>query len=101
MKFGGSDAIKLLNVKKAHGHDGTSIRMLKMCITSISKPLTLIYKSCLSQETFPEVWKKANIIPIHKKSDKSIISNYRPISLLPICGKIPENNPQQLIQILK
>ena len=85
-----SDIIKLLNVYKAHGHDGISIRMLKMCITSISKPLTLIYKSCLSQETFPEVWKKANIIPIHKKSDKSIISSYRPISLLPICGKILE-----------
>ena len=43
-----SDIIKLLNVYKAHGHDGISIRMLKMCITSISKPLTLIYKSCLT-----------------------------------------------------
>ena len=34
--------------------------------------------------------KKSNIIPVHKKSDKQIIDNYRPVSLLPICGKIFE-----------
>ena len=34
--------------------------------------------------------KKTNIIPVHKKSDKQIIDNYRPVSLLPICGKIFE-----------
>ena len=31
-----------------------------------------------------------NICPIHKKSEKQIIKNYRPVSLLPICGKIFE-----------
>ena len=34
--------------------------------------------------------KKANIVPIHKKSDKQCLKNYRPVSLLPICGKILE-----------
>ena len=34
--------------------------------------------------------KKCNIIPVHKKGDKQIIDNYRPVSLLPICGKISE-----------
>ena len=34
--------------------------------------------------------KKTNIIPVHKKSDKQIIDNYRPVSLLPICGKMFE-----------
>ena len=34
--------------------------------------------------------KKANIIPVHKKESKSILKNYRPISLLPVCGKIFE-----------
>ena len=39
---------------------------------------------------FPDIWKKRNIIPAHKKEDKSLINNYRPISLLPFFGKIFE-----------
>ena len=35
-------------------------------------------------------WKKANIVPIHKKREQATKKNYRPISLLPICGKIFE-----------
>ena len=37
------------------------------------------------------MWKLANVTPIFKKGDKELIKNYRPISLLPICGKILEN----------
>ena len=35
-------------------------------------------------------WKKSNTCPIHKKGDKQKVNNYRPLSLLPICGKIFE-----------
>ena len=31
-----------------------------------------------------------NVVPFHKKSDKQILKNYRPVSLLPICGKVFE-----------
>ena len=37
-----------------------------------------------------DIWKIANATPIHKKEDKQLVKNYRPISLLPICGKIFE-----------
>ena len=33
---------------------------------------------------------KANIIPAHKKNSRQIMKNYRPISLIPICGKMFE-----------
>ena len=33
---------------------------------------------------------QANIVPVHKKNNKQLIENYRPISLLPVCGKILE-----------
>ena len=33
---------------------------------------------------------KGNIVPVHKKELKSLAKNYRPVSLLPICGKIFE-----------
>ena len=36
------------------------------------------------------VWKKSNIVPTFKKGDKQCIKNYRPVSLLPVCGKVFE-----------
>ena len=82
--------IRSLNVSKSHGLDIISIRMIKMCDKSILKPLMVIFRNCLNDGIFPMSWKKANITPIHKKGDKCIISNNRPISVLPICGKLFE-----------
>ena len=67
-----------------------SIRMLKLCGESIYKPLNLIFKSCLETGQFPSEWRKANVVPVFKKGDKQFVNNYRPISLLPITGKIFE-----------
>ena len=82
--------IKGLKVNKAHAHDEISIRMLKLCESAITEPLYLTFKNRLSSNTFPHVWKKANVIPVHKKGDKQVLKNYRPVSLLLICGKIFE-----------
>ena len=59
--------------------------MLKICDTAIVEPLSIIFNNCINQSLFPDIWKKSNICPIHKKGDKQIINNYRPI-----CGKIFE-----------
>ena len=67
-----------------------SIRMLKICVDSINKLLGLIFRACLEHGIFSQIWKKANVVPIHKKNDKQSIRNYRPVSLLPICGNIFE-----------
>ena len=67
-----------------------SIWMIKICDTSIRRPLKLIFQSCLESRKFPTEWEKANVVPVHKKSDKRILKNYRSISLLPIAGKIFE-----------
>ena len=82
--------IRSLDPNKAHGCDGISIRMLKLCATSISKPLNILFNNCVINECFPNEWKKANMIPVRKKGDKWIIKNYRPVSLLLICSKIFE-----------
>ena len=39
--------IKSLDPNKAHGHDEISIRMIKLCATSISKPLSILFRNCL------------------------------------------------------
>ena len=80
--------IKALNPNKAHGHDGISIRMIKLCAFSISKPLHILFKNSLENECFPGEWKKANIVLAYKKGDKQLINNYRPVSLLPIHAKV-------------
>ena len=40
--------------------------------------------------SFPDVLKNGKITPIHKKGPKDNTENYRPISTLPIFGKIFE-----------
>ena len=44
----------------------------------------------LTTGKFPFEWKKANVVPTFKKDDKQCIKNYRPVSPLPICGKVIE-----------
>ena len=64
--------------------------MIKICGKSICKPLQLIFSQWIDTGSFPLEWKKANVIPVHKKGDKQCLKNYRPVSLLPVCGKIFE-----------
>ena len=63
--------------------------MLKICGDTISKPLELIFKQALVTVTYSYDWKKGNIVPVHKKGNKCLYY-YRPVPLLPICGKVFE-----------
>ena len=82
--------VRSLDSNKAHGWDSFSISIIKICDAEIVIPFCLIYEKCLATGKFPEIWKKANVLPIHKKESRQVKNNYRPISLLPISGKIFE-----------
>jgi len=82
--------INKLDKKKAHGPDGISISMLQLCPKEVAKPLCIIFNKCLVNGVYPQTWKHANVQPVHKKNGRQDKTNYRPISLLPICGKIFE-----------
>ena len=84
------DIIAGLNTKKAHGPDSISVNMVKLCGHHLSIPLKIIFDNILLTGIFPDQWKEANVTPVHKKNDKQIISNYRPISLLPVLAKVYE-----------
>ena len=76
--------IQNLNQNKAHGPNKISIRMTKICGKSLRKPLEMIFNSCIIKGEYPSEWKKANVVPVHKKGNKQSLKNYRPISLLPV-----------------
>ena len=82
--------IRSLDDSKARGCDNISIFMIKICDVSVVEPLCQIFEKCLKVGIYPSIWKKANIIPIHKKGSRQCKNNYRPISLLPIFGKLFE-----------
>ena len=82
--------IDKLNPKKAHGVDGIYIELLKKCRDQLALPLKLIFEKCLESRQYPNLWKKANVQPVHKKDSRQLATNYRTISLLCISGKIFE-----------
>ena len=64
--------------------------MIKIYGKSLCKPLEMIFKSCIIKGEYPSEWRKANVVPVHKKRKRQSLKNYRPISVLPIFGKICE-----------
>ena len=85
-----SDVFQHLDVTKACGPDLISPRLLKEGCHILAHPYSIIFNRSLEQGYFPSSWKDANVIPIYKKEDKSLPSNYRPIWLLSIAGKTME-----------
>ena len=53
--------------------------------------LKTFFEHSLKKGKFPEIWKKTNVVPVHKEEDKMFVKNYRSISLLPIFGKMFES----------
>ena len=53
--------------------------------------LTKLYQISLDRGLVPNDWKKANIVPVFKKGEKHMASNYRPVSLTSIACKLLEH----------
>jgi hypothetical protein len=74
----------------AVGWDSISNKIIKQFRHILVKPLTHIFRICLSTGHFPKCLKKAVVVPIYKSGKKDQVTNYRPISLLPSLSKILE-----------
>ncbi|CAF0784763.1 unnamed protein product [Brachionus calyciflorus] len=73
-----------LAIDKSPGPDEINSIILKKCSKSFSVPLSSIFISSFVDGELPELWKEANITPIHKSGSKLEASNYRPVSLTSI-----------------
>ena len=81
-------AIAKLKGGKALGVWGISAEMLKAGGRAVAEWLQAIINLMWTKEEVPADWKKAVIVPIHKKGNKMLCSNYRGIRLLSIPCKV-------------
>ena len=65
-------AIKDLPDTSSCGHDKISAKMLKLCASSISRPLSTLLNNSLCSGIFPDVWKQALVTPVFKKATNMI-----------------------------
>ena len=66
------------------------IVVLKNTARLISPILSVLYNNHMREGVFPSIFKTAKVTPIYKKDNRECIENYRPVSILPIFGKIFE-----------
>ena len=64
------DIIINLNINKAHEISG---RMIELCGENITLPLSIIFNNIIKTGIFPDLWKSANVTPVHKKDSKQIM----------------------------
>ena len=55
------------------------------------KPIAIMVNQMLNTGIFPSQLKISKVIPLYKANDETLLSNYRPIALLPSVSKIFEN----------
>jgi hypothetical protein len=80
----------MLPPKNSTDSDGLSYNIVKNggCILSIL--LTQLFSLSVEVGHLPLSWKSALVTPIHKKGPKSMINNYRPVSVTSCCCRILE-----------
>ena len=67
-----------------------SLIVLKKCAIHISDHLSGFINAFINSGKFPNILKVGKITPVFKKGDAQLFDNYRPISIIPIFGKIYE-----------
>ena len=92
------NSLKTSTAKDAYRMDSAMLKSLK---DHLASPIAQIINLSILQGTFPNSWKTAIVSPIFKSGDPQNISNYRPISILPVASKVAEKwISEQLVSFL-
>ena len=75
---------------KAPGWDRITMRVIKDCLPHILPTITMLINFYFTSLTFPEAWKRAEVVPHPKDGDHEDRDNNRAISLLPVLSKVTE-----------
>ena len=82
--------IKSINTSKSSGLDNISSTVIKRAFETLTPQVTFMFNLSIPGAQFPDIWKRALVVPIPKQGNLTKVQNYRPISLLPLPGKILE-----------
>ena len=84
------EIVKDFKSNTSSGYDDIDMKVVKKIIINICQPLSVIFNKCLDCGVFPDKLKIARVIPVFKSGSQEVLSNYRPISVLPIFSKVFE-----------
>ena len=80
-----------LDIKKSSGPDSITVRVLKLCSSSLAKSLRNLFFILFKTGRFSSCWKIANVSPVSKKGDPSDPGNYRQIAIGSSLAKVMES----------
>ncbi|CAK1588448.1 unnamed protein product [Parnassius mnemosyne] len=85
----------------AQGADGITRDMIKLTLPRTLAIITAIVNQSIKTGVFPDIWKRALVKTIPKKSNPNELKDLRPISILPLMSNIVEKVvSQQLLEFL-
>ena len=83
-------ALKKLNSHKYSGPDNVSAKVLKECAEELGFIYQHIFQRTTEEHTIPSIWKVSIIVPVPKKSNPSVLNDYKPVALTLIAMKCLE-----------
>ena len=92
--FDRDDILRVVNsidVHKSSGIEYLPTFVLKDCFIVLLDQLVYLFNQSMALGTFPDSWKTATVTPIPKTGDLNLVTNWRPISIVPLIGKMMEN----------
>ena len=84
------ELVSTFKANKSPGYDDVLPKIVKSVIHTIAEPLSTAINVSFDRGTFPDALKIAKVVPIFKSDDRTIVSNYRPVSVLSVFSKIYE-----------
>ena len=85
-----SHCIDSLKPSLSSGPDRITNRLIKQLKFELIQPLTTIFNCCICHGVFPQSWKLARILPVHKSGSRNVTKNFRPVAMVSNLGKLFE-----------
>ena len=84
--------IRLLKLNKASQYSDILTKFIKENSDIFSSFICESINNSIKSSIFPSCLKHADVTPLHKKCNKSLKENYRPVSILPILSKVVDRS---------